>query len=702
MRVFARRRVPFIGQLEATECGAACLGMILSYHGCEVPLSQLRSACGVSRDGASAADIVSAAEMWGFACDAVYIDRSQWDLIPVPAIVHWQNSHFVVLESVSATNAAILDPAIGRRSIDADELWQSQRGVALLISPTPAARRQRATRAPVVRQAFDPIKSIVLQAGALAILLQPLLMSFPWVLQFAIDAAGKRSPSFEVGVAALAVILATCLAAGLQLIQHALLLDAQLITDVRLMKGFASHLVRLPLSFFLARRAGDILNRVQSGAVIRESVTRSLTAGFLGVVTICAFVTFGLLSDPYAGLLLVVFVVARIGVSVTAGSRTRVDLEAEVRAQSGELDVLSESLRAHETVTATRSFEARADRLTGETLERINAFGRRRRTSVGANALIATAELGTAVAFVLYSARQIVGGQMSAGTFVLLLLLLSSIRDPVDLLLGAAAQWRTVAAHLVRIEDILDAKPNQEGVTVPVARAAIRFDGVSFRYSARSPWVVRALNCSIAPGEKVAIAGPIGSGKSTLARLMLGLVEPTAGKVWLGDVCLADADVTTWRRRIGVVPQEPFLFNDTVFANIALGDIDVDDDRVRGAARLACLDGVIARLPLGYETVIGEDGITLSGGERQRVAIARALVRQPDLLLLDEATSALDLATEAELHNNLAALACTRIVISHRREPLLDADVLMRVSDKGVVVERRMRAPKDSEPSCAY
>jgi ABC-type bacteriocin/lantibiotic exporter with double-glycine peptidase domain len=204
-------------------------------------------------------------------------------------------------------------------------------------------------------------------------------------------------------------------------------------------------------------------------------------------------------------------------------------------------------------------------------------------------------------------------------------------------------------------------------------QGAIAVENVSFRYSPRAELVLHDISVAIQPGEKIALIGPVGQGKSTLARLLLGLYTPDRGTIRFDGCDLRELDLTALRRQVGVVAQESFLFNDTIRYNIALNDPSIPLERMREAARIACIDDVIERLPLGYDTIVGENGRNLSGGERQRLAIARALAHQPAILLLDEATSALDEATEKRVHQNLSARRCTRILIAHRMQTIADA-----------------------------
>ena len=679
------RRVPFIPQLEVVECGAAALTMVMAYHGHERDLQEVREACGVSRDGASALDIVEAAEQYGFATDAVRATADDLDLLQLPAILHWEGRHFVVLERVTARTASIVDPKSGPATMPLGEVRAHFSGIALQITPAAAVTPGRRTRSPLPKMLLRPVTKNLIQAALISALLQLFAILLPVLTQVVVDRVAVTRNMQLVTVVAAVVACAVAARAVLAFTRAYILQNVQAVTDARMMGAFVAHLFSLPLRFFQARRPGDLLYRMQSNTAVRELLAGVIVTSVFDVFLIAGYLLLLFLYDVRAGLLIASFVAVRAAVMQLSRARNRRVIHSELAASAAEGEALSEAFAAFETVRATRSEERVIEQWTDRAVERWNWMGRRRLNDIDGESLLMLVEGLSVAALAAYAGTRVTGGEMTIGAFALLLMLQTLIRQPLDGVLVAAQQWPFVANHLARIDDVLRAAPERAEGRRAGLRGAIALDRVSFRYSSRAAWAVREVSLRIAPGEKVAIAGRTGEGKSTIARLLLGLYSAQEGTVRFDGHDLRELDLTHVRGQIGVVAQEPFLFNDTVAHNITLGDPEIGEAMMREAARVACVDHVIARLPEGYDTVIGENGSMLSGGERQRLAIARAVARRPRILLLDEATSALDVETEARLHENLASMECTRIVIAHRPQAIADADRVITV-DGGRIV----------------
>ena len=685
--IWRRRRVPFIPQLELVECGAAALAMVMAYHGREADLQEVREECGVSRDGASALDILNAAQRYGFDTEAVRASADDLDIVTLPAILHWNRKHFVVLESINEKSASILDPLVGPMTMPRDEVAKNFSNVALLISPTERVGRGGKTRSPLPGMLLAPIRSSLLQALLFSLLLQPFAIVLPVLTQVVVDRIATSGDMQLVAVIGAIIAIATAAKAVLSFGRSWVMQNVQAATDVRIMGTFVEHLLFLPIKFFFARRPGDLLYRMQSNAAVRELLAGTMITSAFDCFLILGYVTMLFLYDVRAALLIALFVVIRGTVIQTARMRNRRIIHSEIGATAMEGDTLAEAFAAFETVRATRSEERVVSRWSDRTVERWNWKSQRQLIDIGAESFLFFVEGMAVASLVLYAGLHVAAGQMTIGTFALLLMLQTLLRQPLDGLLVTAYHWQVVANHLARIDDVIRAAPEYAGGEQLELRGAIALDNVSFRYSPRAAWAVRDVTLHIAPGEKIAIAGRTGQGKSTIARLLLGLYPAEEGAIRFDGRDLGELDLAHLRRQIGVVVQESFLFNDTVAYNITLGDPDIDETTMREAARIACIDHVIRGLANGYDAVIGENGCLLSGGERQRLAIARAVARRPRILLLDEATSALDAATERQLHENLAALDCTRVVIAHRPQAIADADRIITIDGGRITAE---------------
>jgi ABC-type bacteriocin/lantibiotic exporter with double-glycine peptidase domain len=680
--------VPFIQQMEAAECGAASLAMVMAHHGYHAPLSEVREACGVSRDGVSARGIVDAARGWGFEADAVHAEAADLPYLPTPAILHWEHRHFVVLERTGRRSVRLLDPALGRLDVPVEEAERRFSGVALLFAPGEgfAVRRRERPSLGRYRAAFMTAGPRLAQIAWASLMMQLLAIAVPAANQILIDRIVE--PRLISWLLAFGAALLSCITvrAILGFVRAWLLQDVQLALDTALIGSFVNHLFRLPLSFFAQRRPGDLFQRAQSNVTLRMFVSTTSVSSLLDGMLAAAYVALMLTYEARLAAVLLLIAVARVSFLWTLRRRMRPLLAAELGAAAGEGNSLYEALSAIETIRACGAEDRMTDRWTARLVDRVNLGSRRlqREATMDQWSLLFSCCAVAAVFWI--GGREVLAESMTAGVFATFLLLQQLLTGTLDSLAVAVLQLQQVYVNLARLDDVMTYPAEVTGGDLLTLRGRITFEDVSFRYGPRAALAVDGANFDIAAGEKVALVGAIGSGKSTVARLMLGLHLPSAGTVRFEGRDLSELSLDDVRRQVGVVMQETFLFDDTIATNIRLSDPAIPFEAVERAARIACLDSVIEALPHGYETRIGQNGALLSGGERQRLALARAIAADPAILLLDEATSALDLETERRVHANLRELGCTRIVIAHRMATVEDADRLFAI-DRGRIAE---------------
>ena len=684
-------RVPYVQQLEAVECGAACLAMVLGYHGHHAPLPEVREACAVSRDGVNALAILRAAENYGLAAGGYSVDIDRLAGIALPAILHWEFSHFVVLERLDRRGGGwIVDPAQGRLRVNRDTLARAFTGAVLSFAPTPAFR-SRPRRPPDLSRYRKLLGAHMGSMGQLigfSLLLQLAGLTFPVGQQFLVDQVLARHQVSWLWGLAVAVGAAALVQGALQFARGWVLTAFQNILDLRLLTDFMSHAVRLPITFFLQRQAGDLLQRLESNGTLRAFIGSQIAASLLDGFLVLGYGALMLFYQWQLGLIVIAIGAVRALLQLAMRGLNHQAVAAELAALSGAGGTLLESLDALETIRAVSAESFAMRRWSDRVVRRANASLPRLRLENTAAHL--TTLLGTiGVAAVSGAAGyQVISGQMSIGVFSAFLTLQALYLTPFNALVENLEQWQYLQSYLSRLDDVLEANPEPSGDQVATGlRGDIRLANLSFRYAPSAPWVLRNVNLHINPGERVAIVGPSGAGKSTLAQILLGMLIPVEGKLSYDGVDIQRFDLDRLRARMGVVLQETALLNDTVAANIALHDPALSPERIRAAARLACIDEVIEALPLGYSTRLGEDGMQLSGGERQRLCLARALAHDPTVLVLDEASSALDADTERRVHANLASLACTRILIAHRLSTVRDADRILVVEGGRIVQE---------------
>lgn len=684
--------MPVVRQMQYADCGAACLGMVLAHHGRRVSLDELRQMTGTSRDGVDARAITEAARRYGLEAHGVKADVDELGALPTGSVLHWEFRHFVVLERVRGDRVEIVDPQVGRRRLRMDDVRRCFTGVAVVCSPGPdfepsvsADRGPWRYLRPVLGQS-----RVLGRVLATSVLIRLVAMALPVLTGLVVDEIAPRDDRHllvVVGLAMAAVVVYDFVAA---LVRSRLLLRLRTTLDVRLTTAFVDHLVSLPYAFFLRRSAGDVMMRLQSNAEVREILTTGALAALLdGGLAVLYLAVLAALSPPLAAVVVLLGLVqglVLVGSWRPAQARMSRSLEAEARSQS----FVFELLAGVETLKASGSERRAVERWERLFAREVEAELARGRLNATVEALVGTLQLGAPLAILVFGAFQVLGGHMSLGTMLAAAALAAGFLEPLVSVVETGFEVSLLRSYMERINDVLDTPREQAGETVAAAgplAGEVRAENVSFAYGRLDQPVVDNVSLTVAPGQRLGIAGRSGAGKSTLAHLLLGLCRPTAGRVLFDGADLAGLEAGSVRRQIGIVTQQPYVFGATIRDNIAFADPTLPLDAVVEAAKLACVHDDIARMPLGYDTVVGGGGSSLSGGQAQRIALARALVHRPRVLLLDEATSDLDTLTERMVLEHLRSLGCTTILIAHRLSTIAAADVILVLEDGRVAAQ---------------
>jgi len=685
------KRIPVYHQLSATECGAACLAMVLAYHGKVVRLETLRDVLGVNRDGSSALAIAHGARHFGLKARGVRLELEELDCLPPGSILHWEFNHFVVFERLRGDGIDIVDPATGRRHVRAAELGRAFTGIAIVLEPGDQFDRSGTVDRPIRRHLWETLRGsdLWLRSTALSLLLQVLALALPVMTSALVDRVVPRAEHHLLTLicAGLAFLLGFNLLAAMvrgHILQH---LRTRL--EMRLTLGFLDHLVSLPYAFFQRRPAGDLLMRLNSNATIREILTSGALSALIDGVMVMAYLAILLVMSPAIGGLVVGLGVLQVLTFVLSRRRQRDLMSESLQIQARSAAYQLEMIAGIETLKACGSELRAVENWTDLFVDTLNVSLKRGRLAILVDSVAGTLRLGSPLIILAVGTVKVLAGEMTLGTMLGLNALAIGFLVPLANLVATATQLQQLASYVERIDDVLATKPEQQTAEAQAPRALtglVELEKVSFRYSALAPLVVNDVSVRIEPGQFVALVGPSGSGKSTLASLMLALYWPTAGKISYDGVDLAELELRALRRQLGIVVQRPYLFGTTIRANIALSDPALPLDEVIRAAELAQIHAEIMAMPMGYDTPVIGGGASISGGQRQRIAIARALVHRPAILLLDEATSALDAVTERKVQEALAGVACTRIVIAHRLSTVMQADRIL-VMVGGRIVE---------------
>ena len=691
----SRRRIPAVQQTTTMDCGAACLTMVLGYHGKELPLAEVRKITGSGRDGANAETLLQAGRWFGLRGRGVRADTVE-DLAAIEpgAILHWRFNHFVVLDRLRKDGLHIVDPAAGRRVVSHQEARRSFTGVALLFEPAEGFAPQQ--EAGVKRQGIQRyLQPLLARYGRLArvlatsLLIQIFALAVPLLIGVLVDRVVPQQDVSLLMVLAGGMVGLVGFNLLAVLIRSHLLLELRTRLDAQLTLDFVDHLVGLPFAFFQERSAGDLILRMNSNATVREILTSGALSTVLDGLLVSLYLIVLFVASPSMGLLVLGLALLRIVLLLATRQRQKDLMSRSLETQSSSQAYQVQMLAGMETLKASGSEHRAIEHWSNLFVDTLNVSLDRGRLSALVDALLAGLAIASPLAVLIYGARLVFAGELSLGEMLALNALAAGFLTPLTQLVTTAFQFQLLDSYLERIEDVMQTPREQEpgaGRPADRLRGGIRLEHVSFRYGPAAPLVVRDVSVDIPPGSFVAVVGRSGAGKSTLANLLVGLYQPSEGRILFDDLDLTELNLQSVRSQLGVVPQHPYLFGQSIRANIALADPTLPLSRVTEAAKLAHIHEEILAMPLGYDTLLSDGGSSLSGGQRQRLALARALVRRPAILLLDEATSALDAVTESAIQRELAQLRCTRIVVAHRLSTIQNADLIL-VMDQGGIAE---------------
>lgn len=686
------RRTPYIQQSEASECGLACLAMVAGYHGLKTDMPTLRSRFSLSLKGATLKGLMHIADQIGFSSRPLRGDIAQLDQLSLPAVLHWNLNHFVVLTKVKRSLRGQLyhihDPARGQSVIREPELSRHFTGVVIELTKTSEFERG-VERSPLqigqlwskLTGVWSSLRSILL----LSIILQLVALATPFYLQLAIDTV---FPSFDTDLLTMlalgfgGLVLINMLTGWLRSL---ILVSLGSSLSYQVISNLYRHLLRLPLPWFEKRHVGDIISRFGSTRPISDLLAQGLMAGLIdgvmSVLTLALMFVYSPLLALLALTALIIVVVLRMSFLSLLKARN-VDV---VTAMARENSSFIESIRG---VSAIKAFgqESNRQRLWQQRkAEAVNAEIKLGRLTAGFDAGEQFVIGIERILFVYIAISLAMKGEFTVGMIFAFQAYKQQFLDAGTRLVGQGIDYRLLDVHLGRISDIAlsSAEPGLDspsGAVAPIT-GAIELRQVRFSYGTGEAEILRGVDIKIEAGTMVALVGPSGGGKTTLMKIMMGLFEPTYGRVLIDGQPLAHLGLNNWRTQIGSVAQDDLLYAGSLAENISFFDPQIDMERVIEVANLAHIHGDIEKLPLRYESLVGDMGSALSGGQKQRVLLARALYPNPRILFIDEGTAHLDQPSEAAVMASLDKLGMTRIVIAHRPHAIKSASRVFVVVD---------------------
>lgn len=697
---FFKRQPPLILQSEAAECGLACLASISNFYARSCDLISLRSQFDISLKGSTLSSLIQLAEALGFNSRPVRAELSELAELQLPAIMHWDLNHFVVLSNVTSRGIGIMDPACGEKTLSLAQASKHFTGVALELYPktiyTKPITLQRLGFRTLLHNMLG-LKSTLVSIFSIALLLQLFTLATPIFMQMAVDTVVVSEDRDLLTALGLGFLLLALIQPIIGSCRQWFAIRLEQATEFHLQNNLYSHLLHLPLAFFEKRQSGDIISRFDSLKQVQTALTQQFIESILdGLLAVLTLLMLALYSIP---LTLVVLAAIALYAALRAITHNplRASSEQDIVTAAKKQSYFLESIRAIQSIKTADNVPNRTNRFNNLLVENQNAQLNKQKIALGyhfGNQLIFGLE-NILVTWLGISA--ILNQQLSLGVLFAFFAYKRQFTGRVSALIDNIFEFKMLDLHLQRIGDIALSAPEINGRQTPNPQSlALSLDKVSFRYGFNEPFLFNNLSMHLAAGETLAIVGPSGMGKSTIVKLLLGLLTPTDGAVLFGGQDLQHLDKTAYRNLVAAVTPEDQLISGSIADNITFGNAVIDQERMQQAAVCAAIHQEILALPMGYHTLVGDMGAVLSSGQKQRILIARALYRAPSIIILDEATSHLDINNEKKILANIKHTVPSLILIAHRPHTIACADRVIRLTPQGFVyltAEEAMAAP---------
>ncbi|WP_078577549.1 peptidase domain-containing ABC transporter [Salipaludibacillus agaradhaerens] len=702
-----KKKIPVILQKSNYDCGIICFAMIMSWEeGYRVDPRKLKQdRKQIGREGTDLLYLKTLAKTHGYDLKAFkalnLTEKIAENALKCPMIVHWKNNHFVIIEKIKDNTITIIDPAAGRKTILAEEFERDYSGVAIKLTKKDAARSHTKLKGVSlvnkIRKYLLQEKKMLVYIILLSFVFQFLNLITPFLTQYVIDAfMDNKQTAIRLDLLAILGVCVTILFFGLSILRMYWIIKLQVCINKGLTNQFIKKIFSLPMNFFEVNSSGDIATRINNIAVIREIISRLASTLILDISLLIVFCGVMLYYSPTLSLL--VFIGAGLQVFFTTFLLPRIEMftKQEVNSQANFQSQLVEILRSMtfiKTVGDTKSIEMRMNQLFND---QIGHFSKRMNTSALLGGVSNSINLSLPLFVLIIGIAIGMQNGLTIGTIVAFATIAGRFMAPLGSIIGSLESVKMVEEMVDRVEYVLQEEDEQNNVeshaTFNPATDDITFEHVHFSYD-NGEDILSNISLVIHPKEKITLIGKTGSGKSTLFKLIAGLYPATKGSIYFGPHNIKDINLMKIRENIGFIVQDVSLFNETIMNNIKYFNDLVSDDAAIQAAKDACIHDDIERLPMGYHTVIGENGVSLSGGQRQRIAIARVLAKDPKILLIDEGTSNLDKATEKEILFNLYKRDMTVVSITHRTDSISEYESIYELNN-GMLIQLKSRDKK--------
>ncbi|MCU7494100.1 MAG: ATP-binding cassette domain-containing protein [Ignavibacteria bacterium] len=694
------KKFPWLRQHDEMDCGAACLTMVSKFYGHKLSMGMVREMANVSVAGASMAAVCKAGENLGFRTRGLKLTYPALKDVNLPAILHWQGYHWIVLFKISKEFVWVADPAIGIRKISHGEFKKSWTGYAIELEPTERLNELKPAKNPIFRYInyLKPMKIFLIEVFIGALILNILGLASPLFIQSILDNVIVYKNTSLLNMMLMGMVLVAFFSTLTSSAQQFIIATISAKLDLRMLAEFFKYVLSLPMSYFYNRKLGDTITRFGENSKIRAILTEASISTVLNVIMLVVYLQMMFLYSVTLSLVVLAFIPFFIALTFVFTPIFKRISNEQFIVSSDQSSYLIEAIHGIETIKANGTEWNVRNRWEESFLKSVNLSFKSQKLGLVSGVISQTLNTASTVAILWVGSNQVINGSMSIGQLMAFNALIGSVMGPIMSIVGLWDNYQSVSVAMDRLNDVFECEPEEKPVVsageikreMTHCDGRIEFNNLQFRYGSEdSPLVLKSISLKVEPGQVVAFVGKSGCGKSTLIKTIPGFIMPTGGSLLIDGVDIKNINLLSLRRNIGMVLQESFLFSGTVMENIALGDINPDEKRVREAAEMAAAHEFITQLPAGYKTIVGERGLAVSGGQKQRICIARALYRNPKIFIFDEATSALDAESERKIQENLNNILVNRtaFIIAHRLSTVRNADIICFLGD-GIVLEK--------------
>lgn len=682
-----KRRISPVIQSERAECGLACLTMIAAFHGHRLSLGDIRRRFPISQKGVTLSRVIDIAAALKLDSRAIKVPLSETRKIRLPAILHWDGDHFVVLSSVGRRWVGIFDPACGEARVSWEDFAERFSGIALELTPSlefAPAYGEPNKRASTLLANIEGITSGTIQVILYALALEFCVLLAPLYVQWTLDKVLVSSDRELLTVLSLCFLFLVLFQAGMGAIRSWAVNWISVHLGVQWISTLFGHMTGLPLDFFEKRHVGDIVSRFGSIEAMQRTLSNQFVSAFIDGLMSIATMALLVYYNAYLAVMVALAVGSYALVRRILFRSLRRHTNSFIHYGAKQQSVLIETLRGIQAIKLANRQSVRRGLYVNALVDSTNSQIRLQYLDIifkAANVSI----LGCGrVALIWLGATLVLNGMLTAGMMIAIIAYVDQLATRAAALIDKWNEFRMLGLHFERVDEIASERAEDLGESWPERKQGaftIELENVWFRYAEGEPWILKDCSFSCRSGESVAISGSSGAGKTTLAKILLGLLEPTRGRVLLNGKDIRQVGIAAFREMVSAVMQDDQLFSGSIAENISFFDISADQDRIELSAKRAHIHDDILKMQMGYSTLVGDMGSSLSGGQKQRVLIARALYRDPSILILDEATSHLDVIKEQLVNQTVQEMCVARIIIAHRPETIASADRTLFMKD---------------------